>query len=211
MSTIALLVSGFALYQTFSTRQMTIAPAPAVVNGSVQAPNSVGAANESTKPPLDTASSPIAVSPATAAPATAAPATATPATAGIQPKQFVQPAFGSIGEVELLSVKRIQDPETGKRDVVNVQFRLRRVTNEDAKVLNDILSAGETVARNPETSETYQAVDPLKRGTSPILIDSIQPNSSVDGYVWMRIPENVTTVDLLLEQTQAFKNVPIAN
>jgi hypothetical protein len=44
----------------------------------------------------------------------------------IQPGQYIQPAWGNKGQVELLTVNRITDPETGTRDVVNVQFTVRR-------------------------------------------------------------------------------------
>jgi hypothetical protein len=60
--------------------------------------------------------------------------------------------------VELLSVKRIQDPELKTRDVVNVQLRIRRMKPERATG-SDTITIGSTTARNPDTSETYKAVD----------------------------------------------------
>ncbi|MBD2121911.1 hypothetical protein [Trichocoleus sp. FACHB-262] len=47
----------------------------------------------------------------------------------IQPGQFVQPALDTKAKVELLTVKRIKEPETGNRDVVNVQMHVRRATS----------------------------------------------------------------------------------
>jgi len=57
----------------------------------------------------------------------------------------------------LLSVKRIQDPELKTRDVVNVQFRIRRLADQVGG--QNIISPGQTTARNPDTSETYKPVD----------------------------------------------------
>jgi hypothetical protein len=36
-------------------------------------------------------------------------------------------------------------------------------------------------------------------------------NASSDAYVWLRIPEGVTAIDLFIPDTGAFKNVPIEN
>ncbi|MBW4693256.1 MAG: hypothetical protein KME27_16005 [Lyngbya sp. HA4199-MV5] len=195
-SVLALLISGFALYQTLALRQTSATSNAVVPNNTAPQqpqPTPTTAPQIASPSPSESISSPTA------------------ATAGIQPKQFVQPAFGSIGEVELLSVKRIQDPATGKQDVVNVQFRLRRLSDKSPPALNQIFNPAETAARNPDTSETYEAVDPLKRTTSPFSINLLAVNASVDGYVWMKIPEGVNTVDLLMKETQGFKNVPIAN
>jgi hypothetical protein len=39
----------------------------------------------------------------------------------------------------------------------------------------------------------------------------IEPGSSVDGYVWLRIPEGVKMIDLFVPNTAGFKNVPVPN
>jgi hypothetical protein len=74
-----------------------------------------------------------------------------------------------------------------------------------------VLSPGQTTARNPETSETYEAIDSVNRATNPIVLPTLDPQSSVDADVWMQIPEGVETIDLYLENTQAFQGVPIEN
>jgi hypothetical protein len=68
----------------------------------------------------------------------------------------------------------------------------------------------DTVARNPDTSETYEAVS-VERSTSVVYPCDMQPGSSADAYVWMAIPEGVNAVDIFIPHTGAFKNVPITN
>ena len=147
----------------------------------------------------------IAPSPQAQAPATTAPAPSV----DIQPGQYVQPALGTKGQVELLSVKRIQDPESRNRDVVNVQMRVRRLS-ADKVVGGDIITVGGTTARNPETSETYKAVDLITRSTGSVSLFQLRPQASADAYVWLRVPENVNSIDLYVPEAQAFKNVPIS-
>ncbi|MBD1899110.1 hypothetical protein NDI44_07880 [Trichocoleus sp. DQ-A3] len=150
----------------------------------------------------------IAPSPQAQAPATTAPA-APASSADIQPGQFVQPALGTKGQVELLSVKRIQDPDSRNRDVVNVQMRVRRLS-ADRVVGGDIITVGGTTGRNPETSETYKAVDLINRSTGTVSLFQLRPQASADAYVWLRVPENVNSIDLYVPEVQAFKNVPIS-
>ena len=128
---------------------------------------------------------------------------------GIQPGQFTQPAFSTKGQVELLSVKRIQDPDTGARNVVNVQMRIRRL-EPDRVYGSDAIYVGGTTARNPETSETYKATS-FDRSTGSVSLFSMRPGSSADAYVWLRVPEGTNNIDIYVPDTQAFKNVPIAN
>ena len=154
------------------------------------------------------------VSPTTPSPAEQTPQTTTPPTSNnnlaIQPGQFVQNALGTKAQVELLSLKRIKDPEAGTNDIVNVQMRVRRITTENPSGL-DMINIGTTTARNPDTSETYKAVDFIKRSTGVVSLVSMRSRSSVDAYVWLRVPEKVNTLDIFIPETAAFKNVPISN
>jgi hypothetical protein len=128
----------------------------------------------------------------------------------IQPGQFVQFAFKDNAKVEILSFQRIQNPETQKRDVVNLQMRVRLVGECEVTNCNNYISLNDTKARNPDTSETYDAVG-RKRSTGYVNLYQLKPGSSVDAYVWMKIPEGVSTVDIFVPNTAAFKNVPITN
>lgn len=156
-------------------------------------------------------SSPIQspLAPVPQSPTTQTPQVATNTSIGVQPGQFVQPAFGTKGQVELLSVKRIEDPETKARNVVNVQMRIRRV-EPDRVYGSDAIYIGGTTARNPETSETYKAAS-FDRSTGSVSLFLMRPGASADAYVWLRVPEGTNTIDIYVPDTQAFKNVPIAN
>lgn len=128
----------------------------------------------------------------------------------IQPNQYVQNALGTKAGVELLAVKRIKDPELQTRDVVNVQMRIRRITPENLSGM-DMITVGSTTARNPDTSETYKGVDFTKHSTGTVSLVQMRPRSSVDAYVWLRVPEGANTLDIFVPETAAFKNVPISN
>lgn len=130
---------------------------------------------------------------------------------GIQPGQLVQPIEGGNAQIELLSVNRIQNPTSQTRDVVNVQFRVRRTSPQgQANPATSTINPGQISARNPNTGEAYQPVA-ANQATDSIAISPLPVNASVDGYVWLRVPEGVSTIDLQIPNTQGFKNVPIAN
>lgn len=215
-----MLLSGFLAYQFWELRQEIRAAnntnraaiSPNALPNAGVIPNS----NQATNP--ETPSGQLAPVPGNAASTIAPGTTATtnsvtsPAPSPnpqIQPGQFVQPALGTKAKVELLAVKRIKDPETGNRDVVNVQMRVRRATSGDVKG-SDVISVSRTSARNPDTSETYEAVS-LDRSTGSISLFQLRPSASADAYVWLRIPEGVNAIDIFIPETAAFEDVPIAN
>jgi len=190
LSILALGFSGFTAYQVFSLQEKMAA----ISNNS-----SSTAVSES--PPPETTTAPVS----RAAPDT--PATA-PAATGIQPGQFVQSAIGNKAKLELLAVKRITDPEAKTRDVVNVQMRLRRLASEVSP--SDAINVAGTKARNPDTSEIYEPVG-YNRSSGSVNLYLVRRNASSDAYVWLRIPEGVTAIDIFIPDTGAFKNVPIAS
>lgn len=190
ISLLSLGFSGFTAYQVFTIQEKI-----AAINNNA----STGAVSEN--PPPETTTAPVS----SAAPDTTATA---PAATGIQPGQFVQSAVGNKGRVELLAVKRITDPEAKTRDVVNVQMRVRRLAAEVSP--NDAINVGGTKARNPDTSETYEPVG-YKRSSGSVNLYFVRRNASSDAYVWLRIPEGVTAVDIFIPDTGEFKNVPIAS
>jgi hypothetical protein len=185
LSLLASVFSGFTAYRVFNLEQQ------------------VGALSQSTanQPAAQTAPSP-ASNPSSPPAANAA---------GIQPGQFIQSAFGNKAQVELLAIKRIQDPEAGARDVVNVQFRVRRlVRDEETNPYDKGMYPRNVKARNPDTSETYEALGG-KRATSDVNLNFVKRGASVDAYVWLKVPEAASTLDIYIPETQVFKNVPIAN
>ncbi|MHC0066916.1 hypothetical protein ACWATR_29065 [Nostoc sp. UIC 10890] len=190
LSTLALGCSGYVAYEVFTLRQ------------TLNATNTVSSTIPTQVP------SPTAT--ATTSPqATVSPSPVSATTSAISPGQFVQPAFGKKAEVELLSAKRIKDPETGNRDVVNVQMRIRRLAT-DGVVGGDIISVASTTARNPETSVTYKGVA-LNRSTGSVSLFQVRPQASADAYIWLRVPDGVNNLDIFVPDTAAFKNVPISN
>lgn len=205
LSTLALLCSGYAAYQVFTLQQQQ------TVN-SANTGNSSTATTSQTTLTQTTETVPPSIAPTTASetsPSPTATAESKAASASIQPGEFLQPAFGNQAQVELLSAKRIKDPDTGNRDVVNVQMRIRRLATDDVNP-TEVIGVSQTTARNPDTSETYKGVN-LKRSTGSVSLFSLRPKASADAYVWLRVPEGVNSIDLFVPDTAAFKNVPISN
>ncbi|MFN6514869.1 MAG: hypothetical protein RMY29_010245 [Nostoc sp. CreGUA01] len=190
LSTLALGCSGYVAYEVFTLRETLNATKTNTLSNST--PTQVPSPTTTTSSQEPTAS----------------PSPATATTSAIQPGQFVQPAFGKKAEVELLSAKRIKDPQTGNRDVINVQMRIRRLAT-DGVVGSDIISVSSTTARNPDTSETYKGVA-LDRSTGSVSLFQVRPQASADAYVWLRVPDGVNNLDIFVPDTAAFKNVPIS-
>lgn len=129
--------------------------------------------------------------------------------ATIQPIHLVQNAFGHQAQIELLSVKRVRDPELRTLDLVDIQMRVRRI--EPKKVDGAaVLDVGSIVVRNPDTNETYPAVKKTVRN-GIVDLYAMRPGASADADVWLRVPEKVNSLDIFIPETAAFKNVPIAN
>ncbi|QDL10130.1 hypothetical protein DP113_21465 [Brasilonema octagenarum UFV-E1] len=205
LSTLALLCSGYTAYQVFTLQQTLNVASAGSRNATISTPKT-SSSETSTVPPDTTSKSPEA--PASSSSTTTPQSTASTGSA-IKSGEFVQPSFGKKAEVELLSLKRIKDPETGNRDVVNLQMRIRRLATDG---INPGESVGvyTTTARNPDTSETYKGVD-VKRSTGSVDLSSLRPQASADAYVWLRIPEGVNSIDVFVPDTAAFKNVPVSN
>jgi hypothetical protein len=198
LSTFACLIGGFTLYKVASLEQkvetlsQTVANSEKAQTSLSQNSTPENTPSQSTVPtPSDSPVPPVN-------------------NTGIQPSQFVQFAFGNKAQIELLAVKRIKDPETGTRDVVNVQFRARRLVRDEENAPYGLISADKTTARNPDTSETYQSIS-SKRSTGYVELNYVKRGASVDAYVWLKVPEATSTLDIYVPQTQVFKNVPIAS
>lgn len=70
---------------------------------------------------------------------------------------------------------------------------------------------GTTTARNPQTSETYAAVNGQSTGSVSLFSMRLDNQTSADAYVWLQVPEGVNTINIYVPSTQAFQNVPISN
>lgn len=217
LSTLALICSGYTAYQVF-TLQQTLNVANAGNSSATTSTQKTSSLETSTVPPnikpspLETSSSADKTAQPTTEIETVSPSTPqskAAASAGIKPGQFVQPAFGNKAEVELLSVKRIKDPQTANRDVVNVQMRIRRLATDGVNP-SESVGVYNTTARNPDTSETYKGVN-SDRSTGNVSLYSLRPKASADAYVWLRVPDGVNSLDVYVPDTAAFSNVPISN
>ncbi|MBD2337887.1 hypothetical protein H6G64_12990 [Calothrix sp. FACHB-156] len=198
LSTVALLCGGYAAYEVFTLRQ--------TLNTTSTSTQTNTASPISTKQPVPSEPE-TTVSPSPSTETTPSPAATS--TNAIKAGQFVQPAFGNKAEVEILSAKRIKDPETANRDVINLQMRIRRQATDNVGD-GDVISVASTTARNPDTSETYKGVS-ANRSTGSVSLAQLRPKASADAYVWIRVPDGVKSVDLFVPDTAAFKNVPISN
>jgi hypothetical protein len=207
LSLLASLMGVFTVYKVSTVEQQVGALNQTVANQPKIKTNPTQGGTTETIPPQNSVSS------------VASNASPTPASAAsIQPGQFVQPALGNRAELTLLNVKRIQDPETGNRDVVNVLFRVRRTGDAGA---SSVITPVNTSARNPDTGETYDSYYAAginadkrpseNRATNGVLLVTVKEGASVDAYVWLKIPEGVNTVDIYIPDTQPFRNVPIAS
>jgi hypothetical protein len=213
LSAIALGITGFTLVQNFQLQQ-SFSQLNTSVQNSPATPEPVTNSAPESLPLNNTATVP-------------SPQPTQQVNTEIQPGQLVQSAFGGKAQVELLAVNRIQDPETGKRNVVNVQMRFRALQEMGA---SHAIALSQTKARQIETNETYESYDVVanrsdqersksegteidrsrkERSSGGILMVHMELGSSVDGYVWMVVPEEIETIDLFVPHTEAFMNVSI--
>lgn len=189
-SILALLISGFTAYKVFTLDQELDAlrsPSAQALTTSVPPASAPPASDDSSAPPVSSGTATV-----------------------IQPGQMVQPALKNAAQVELLSVRRIKDPETGTRDVVNVQFRVRRTAPDDV-VTQPGFNSSFTKAMNPETNEVYKLIEGRDSSdSSGIAVGNMRKGASADAHAWLKVPEGVNTLDIYIPDTQTFKNVPIS-
>ncbi|MFB2897371.1 hypothetical protein ACE1CI_31015 [Aerosakkonemataceae cyanobacterium BLCC-F50] len=127
----------------------------------------------------------------------------------LKPGEFAQLAYGSKARVELISVQRVPDPQSGEPNIVSVQMRISRL---DEKVADtNVIKVSDTTAGNSVSQQTYKPVNSLENVPLPVALKDIPQNSSIDTYVWLKIPKGVYAIDIFVPETGAFKNVPIAN
>jgi hypothetical protein len=180
-STLALIFSGFTAYKVFTLDQEL----DAFRSASAQTP------------------------PTSASPPASGDISASSGSTAIQPGQMIQPALNDEAKVELLAVRRIKDPRTGTRDVVNVQFRVRRLAPDNP---NGYIRSSEIKAMNPETNEVYKVMSESSNSSisGTVFLSDMNRGGSADAHAWLSVPEGVNTLDIYVPKTQTFKNVPIS-
>ncbi|MBE9227756.1 hypothetical protein IQ264_20230 [Phormidium sp. LEGE 05292] len=128
---------------------------------------------------------------------------------GFKPGEFTQLAYGSKARVELISVQRVPDPKSGDPDIVSVQMRISRLDEKVAET--NIIKLSDTTASNSVSAQSYKPVNSLENVSLPVALKDIPQNSSIDTYVWLKVPKGVYAIDIFVPETGAFKNVPIAH
>ncbi len=116
-------------------------------------------------------------------------------------------AYGRLAEVVLLRVNRIKDPESGTDDLVNVQVRVKRLG--DKLLGNEFINFHGVTARNVDTSETYEAARLTSGASEPVSLPLLKRGASGDAYVWLRVPADVSNLNIYIPQTEEFANVRI--
>ncbi|MEM7762009.1 MAG: hypothetical protein AAF298_28420 [Cyanobacteria bacterium P01_A01_bin.40] len=124
----------------------------------------------------------------------------------IEPGEFVSTGYENQVEFELLSAKRITNPKTNQKDVVNVRLRVRRIV---PKVNNALIAFSQAKGRDPETSEDYRTI--TNKTTTYTSANNLPENAWANAYFWLKVPENVEIIDIAIPKTAMFKEVPIAN
>ncbi|WP_019504550.1 hypothetical protein [Pleurocapsa sp. PCC 7319] len=124
----------------------------------------------------------------------------------IQPGQFVRQGFDNKIKIELQSVKRIQNPDSEEKNVVVVQMRIRRIVPK-GKV--DAISLNQSRGRNPETSEVYRTIQ--NKSTSFTYINDLPQDSWGNAYFWLKVPEGINVIDIVIPETAIFEAVPISS
>ena len=115
-------------------------------------------------------------------------------------------AFGNKAQVQLLSVQRVENPQSGKRDFVTVQMRVSRLADNVGR--NDVINIPQVTARNYVSKTIYKSV-PVASSTGSIALNSIPRGESVDASVVLKVPEGVQFVDIYVPETGTFEEVEI--
>ncbi|HAZ46929.1 MAG TPA: hypothetical protein DDW76_34405 [Cyanobacteria bacterium UBA11369] len=115
-------------------------------------------------------------------------------------------AFGNKAQVQLLSVQRLENYQTGKRDLVTVQMRVSRLADNVGR--NDVINIPQISARNSVSNAIYKSV-PVASSTGSIALNSIPRGQSVDASVALKVPEGVQVVDISVPETGTFQEVEI--
>ncbi len=124
----------------------------------------------------------------------------------VTPGEFVQPFGNGAGEVELLSVTRVN--YSPNSNVVNIQMRIRRLSNQ----LNNVgdVDLARAIVLNSRTNERYPVLRQSTPGGDPISLYSLRPNQSIDATITVRVPTDLARIDLEIPDTRVFRNVPIS-
>ena len=128
---------------------------------------------------------------------------ATPAPASIAPGQFVEPSLGTKAQVQLLSVRR----SAQNSDVVKVEMRIDLLEDMDG---GEMLDVSQTTARNPVTNDIYAPTKPETGASGLISLMNMSKGQSVSASIVLKVPQDVSNIDISVHETSTFRNVPVA-
>ncbi len=124
----------------------------------------------------------------------------------IAPGEMFKLAFDNKARVELIRVNRIENRESGKKDLINIQYQVRKI--DDGVADKDNIYADGITGRNIEDSSTYKVLFGYHSNRS-IELKEIKKNVSVGAYAWMNVPEGVKSIEITIPGVEPFKDVPI--
>jgi len=125
----------------------------------------------------------------------------------LKPGQFIKPAFDDKVNIEIVRVNRVQNRQTGAKDLVNIQFRVRKIGEGLAS--NEGLDAKKIIARNQEDSSEYKSEYNGHYTGTPIILQNLKKDASVDAYTWLPVPEGIKSIEINIPGADPFPNVPI--
>ena len=74
----------------------------------------------------------------------------------IAPGEMFKLAFDNKARIELIRVNRIENRESGKKDLINIQYQVRKI--DDGVATNDLIHPNGITGRNLEDSSIYNVV-----------------------------------------------------
>ncbi|BAU15086.1 hypothetical protein LEP3755_56430 [Leptolyngbya sp. NIES-3755] len=123
----------------------------------------------------------------------------------VKPGLYRQPTEDETGEVELVSARRIE--RSGNSNFARIDLRIRRL-DRPVQGLTEI-DLPSTIALNSRTNERYTTIEAQTPQDRFINLASLNPGSSVNASVIVRVPENLDRIDLDIPNVRVFRNVPI--
>ena len=85
-------------------------------------------------------------------------------------------------------------------------MKIRRIV---PKGTVDALNLSQSKGRNPETSQVYRTIN--NKSTSLTYINDLPEDSWGNAYFWLKVPEEVDLIDIVIPETAIFENVPISS
>lgn len=127
--------------------------------------------------------------------------------------QFSQLAFNNTVQIQLVSVQRLSEAETGSEGIVNVNLRVKRAIDLDELEQSDgpsSINFTPVKGRNPRTNAVY-SVKGGKR-TNSTGLRKLSSEAWSEAYFWLEdIPEGVQTIDIVFPDTAIMEGVLISD